>query len=357
MKRLVIILWMGMFLQSAGAQQAGRYDVDASGNMTLGDVNALSNGLSRAADDARMDVNRNGEVSVADLVLLINRLLGNINYPVSALSLPANLMLMKDSTATLCPAVSPEEPDIPALRWRSMDETIATVDDNGVVTGVEEGLVAVVAEATDGSGVSATCLVDVTSHEYVDLALPSGTLWATANIGASTPMEAGTFFAWGETSGKDGYSDGSYFDPTMSQYTWTGKRELEATHDAAYVGWGTHWRMPTQEQLTELTESCTWTWCDGVTVSYADTDAKGYLVVGSNGNELFLPAHGILNFGMSNFGNNVSGYFWTRSLANQKDSDGYSYAYNLYFNVNRGYSVSTSARYIGESVRAVRVRE
>ncbi len=39
-------------------------------------------------------------------------------------------------------------------------------------------------------------------HEYVDLGLPSGTLWATCNIGAESPEECGDYFAWGETEPK-----------------------------------------------------------------------------------------------------------------------------------------------------------
>lgn len=356
MKRLVIILWMGMFLQSAGAQQAGRYDVDASGNMTLGDVNALSIGLSRAADDVRMDVNRNGEVSVADLTLLINRLLGNINYPVSALSLPANLMLMKDSTATLSPAVSPEDPDIPTLRWRSMDETIATVDGNGVVTGVEEGLVAIVAETTDGSGVSATCLVDVTSHEYVDLALPSGTLWATTNIGAATPTDDGNFYAWGETYVKTYYSFNGYFDNTFTRYTMTGKTELDSSDDAAYVEWGNRWRMPTKEQEEELLNNCFWIWCDGSSVKYNDTELKGYMVTGGNGNTLFLPASGMSGLGGFVANHGQWGYYWSRTLDSYEDSDGNIKACSLNVSEKRN-SVTGTYRYDGKSVRAIRVRE
>ena len=40
-------------------------------------------------------------------------------------------------------------------------------------------------------------------HEWVDLGLPSGTLWATCNVGASNPEELGSYFAWGETATKD----------------------------------------------------------------------------------------------------------------------------------------------------------
>ena len=35
--------------------------------------------------------------------------------------------------------------------------------------------------------------------ESVDLGLPSGTLWATHNVGATNPEDCGDSFAWGET--------------------------------------------------------------------------------------------------------------------------------------------------------------
>ena len=46
----------------------------------------------------------------------------------------------------------------------------------------------------------------INGHEYVDLGLPSGTLWATCNVGANSPEEYGDYFAWGETTPKEFYS-------------------------------------------------------------------------------------------------------------------------------------------------------
>ena len=46
--------------------------------------------------------------------------------------------------------------------------------------------------------------------EYVDLGLPSGTLWATCNLGASSPEEYGDYYAWGETEQKDYYDWDTY---------------------------------------------------------------------------------------------------------------------------------------------------
>ena len=47
-------------------------------------------------------------------------------------------------------------------------------------------------------------------HDYVDLGLPSGILWATCNVGAFTPEDYGDYFAWGETQPKDMYNWSTY---------------------------------------------------------------------------------------------------------------------------------------------------
>ena len=134
-------------------------------------------------------------------------------------------------------------------------------------------------------------------HDYVDLGLPSGTLWATCNVGASTPEGYGDFFAWGETVPKEFYNWDTYkwysdnynvmtkYLPSNPFVTPDNKIELDTLDDAAYVNWGPKWRMPTDEQMVELIENCRWRWTqiNGV---------NGQLAIGPNGNTVFLPATG-----------------------------------------------------------------
>ena len=47
-------------------------------------------------------------------------------------------------------------------------------------------------------------------HEWVDLGLPSGTKWATCNVGATKPEEYGNYYAWGETETKTTYNWSTY---------------------------------------------------------------------------------------------------------------------------------------------------
>ena len=171
-------------------------------------------------------------------------------------------------------------------------------------------------------------------HEWVDLGLPSGTKWATCNVGATLPEEYGDYFSWGETEPKSDYNSSTYkwstrIPPTMTKYctssyygTVDNKTTLELTDDAAYVNWGSSWRMPTKEEIDELqnTSYTTWTFT-------TKNGVKGYNVVSkTNGNSIFLPAAGYRD----DSGLNVAGsygQYWCSSLYTSNPN----IAYELYF--------------------------
>lgn len=190
-------------------------------------------------------------------------------------------------------------------------------------------------------------------RDYVDLGLPSGTLWATCNVGADSPEEYGDYFAWGETYAKNrylwfdyGWSDGTY--DTMAKYctdssygTVDNKIELEFEDDAAYVNWGALWRMPSYDQIQELCDKCSW---QHTSINGRD----GYIVTGPNGNTLFLPTAGYnTGNGVGNTG--MDGYYWSRTLVSD-----YSYtAYSL--KIGRGEArILNRSRCFGLNIRAVR---
>ena len=195
------------------------------------------------------------------------------------------------------------------------------------------------------------------SHDYVNLGLPSGTLWATCNVGATTPEGYGDYFAWGETQTKDYYDwstykwcDGGYDRLTKyctdSHYGYNGFTDnltvLEPSDDAATANWGSGWHTPTREQWQELSDNTTSTWT-------TQNGVNGRLFTASNGNSLFLPAAGCRWDSELN-GAGGDGYYWSSSLY----SDYPGRAWDLYF-----YSDDTGmnygrGRYCGRSVRAVR---
>ena len=139
----------------------------------------------------------------------------------------------------------------------------------------------------------------MSGHDYVDLGLPSGTLWATCNVGAYSPEEYGDYFAWGETSPKTNYCWSTYKYGTSSStltkycsnssfglngYTDT-KTVLDSEDDAATANWGSGWRMPTYDEICELCTECTSVWT-------TQGGKNGRLFTGPNGNMVFLPAAG-----------------------------------------------------------------
>ena len=183
--------------------------------------------------------------------------------------------------------------------------------------------------------------------DKVDLGLPSGVLWASCNIGASLPSEVGNYYAWGENESKDAYGwetyklcRGSY--NSIYKYTEVdGKSVLEAQDDVATVQLGSEWRLPTQEEMTELINSCKWTW-------ESQNGQLGWLVTGKNGNSIFLPAAGAASsYRIAGVGE--LGRYWTAT----RDESNYS-AYNLRFKDGREtIQVVDDTRFYGRSVRAV----
>ena len=201
-------------------------------------------------------------------------------------------------------------------------------------------------------------------HEYIDLGLPSGTLWATTNVGASVPEEYGDYFAWGETTPKDVYDWSTYQWCMGSRSSFTkyctdsslgyngfvdNKTELDPEDDAATANWGEMWRMPSDDQLYELKNVCIWQWTmrNGV---------NGYLVTSNhNGASLFLPAAGFhWNGGLSNAG--TGGFYWSRTLYSGTSGTRPYNAYSLYF-YSYGVFFDFNYRSDGRSVRAVRVSQ
>lgn len=163
----------------------------------------------------------------------------------------------------------------------------------------------------------------VNGHEWVDLGLPSGILWATCNVGASSPTDYGDHFAWGETEPQADnayswtsykYANGDYDKLSKycnnSNYGDNGYTDtytvLLPEDDAATANWGAGWRMPTELELSELRINCTVTWT-------TQNGVNGCLFTSSNGNSLFMPAAGTRCDGSLDNVGSYGGY-WSRSL-------------------------------------------
>lgn len=198
-------------------------------------------------------------------------------------------------------------------------------------------------------------------HEYVDLGLPSGTLWAKCNVGATTETDYGMYFQWGDTqgyeasevgneTGKKGFAWADYkygtYDSSdttnygMTKYNGTdGKTSLDIKDDAAHVNMGGEWTMPTNTQISEL-----------ITLSHSvvtKNSVVGMEFTGTNGNTLFVPFSGVANDGSVD-GAGSGGGVWSSSLASNVNN-----AFRLYVNDKPHANLYYDDRHFGFAVRGV----
>ncbi len=204
-------------------------------------------------------------------------------------------------------------------------------------------------------------LTDVALYEWVDLGLPSGTLWATCNVGATSTTEYGNYYAWGDTeamtspAGADwavykfgnfntltkyvlkkysSYGDGGYYDDNTV---------LDNGDDVAVAEWGGKWHMPTYEEMEELMDNTTsiLTTKDGI---------SGFeLTSNINSNKVFFPAGGLYADGeVSDLG--TIAIYWSSTLRQNEKS----YNANTLCIQSEGMSLPFYVRKFGMNVRPVR---
>ena len=191
------------------------------------------------------------------------------------------------------------------------------------------------------------------THEYVDLGLPSGTLWATCNVGATTPEGYGDCFAWGEVTPKKRYDWDTYkycydgIQSALTKYCTDGRYGdgrhgkkgfydnlivLQASDDAATVIWGDEWCTPTKEQWDELVSNTT-------SERMERNGIGGRLYTSKkNGATIFLPLVG---------GSNAQ--YWSSSLEAKDSSEAWAYVINPAV-----WRVESIIRSVGVRVRPVR---
>lgn len=191
-----------------------------------------------------------------------------------------------------------------------------------------------VSTADDGYEVSGK----ISGHYYVDLGL--SVKWADRNIGALSSSDYGDYFAWGETETKDEY--------TKSNSVTYGVEDMDdiagnAEYDAATANWGNKWRMPTEDEIEELSDKCSWVWT-------SRNGYNGYLVTGPNANSIFLSAAGYRGETWLAHGGS-RGYYMSSTPYDD------TYAFHLDFD-SRSHNVYAGLddgiyRYYGRSVRPV----
>ncbi len=178
---------------------------------------------------------------------------------------------------------------------------------------------------------------------FVDLGLPSGTLWAEANVGAASDYEAGSFFAWAEKTPKTTFGWNNYLWGTASnltKYNATDKKTLvELADDAAYQA-NASWTLPTKAQFEELINYCDREWVDSAPYYGMRFKSK----VGDT--SIFLPAAGFIQTWADG---EWAGYYWSKSLYTGDRKK----AYYLIF-MESADLVQTEERFVGMTIRAVK---
>lgn len=147
-------------------------------------------------------------------------------------------------------------------------------------------------------------------EQEVDLGLPSGNIWAGYNLGASSPLEPGDYYAWGATVPGGTFEQDDYWDRDGNYYTHDGTTILRPAHDAARQEWGEGWQIPSYDDVNELLECCEWELgkFQGI---------NGYRATGPNGVHIFFPIFGI--YGEGQFTEGYSSY-WTNELGDDDDA-------------------------------------
>ena len=149
----------------------------------------------------------------------------------------------------------------------------------------------------------------------IDLGLPSGTKWASCNIGANKPEEYGSYYAWGEIEDNTIYSWKTYSHCDGSQEGCYLLGISNTDYDTAKMIWGIAWQMPSSEQIEELIKNCSF---EIMIVN----NIKGGKFTGPNGNSIFLPATGYYSESEI-YDKGETGYYWTST------EYGISNAYNF----------------------------
>ena len=201
---------------------------------------------------------------------------------------------------------------------------------------------------------------------FVDLGLPSGTLWSTKNIGATNGDTAeswyGNYYAWGETETKNDYSSRTYkyanggynkFTKYCSKSNFgnngfTDELIQLVPEDDVATQTNSAWRMPTKEDFEELIAGTTNSW---VTDYKGISDLNGRVFTSKvNGNMLFIPAAGYCSGSSVDYVGYVGseGFLWSSSL----DLGYPSYAYRLNFN-SRSIQMLDCTRFAGGGVRPI----
>ncbi len=183
---------------------------------------------------------------------------------------------------------------------------------------------------------------ETNGHQWVDLGLPSGTKWATCNVGAASSEHTGEYYAWAEvTPILDKQSP-----KNKTRGKWMSGIAGSTKYDAATAQWGEGWRIPSKAQFQELLDHCTWEWTSLGRMKGCKVTSK------INGNYIFLPASGhIGSASIYNYPNGLNDL--TYYSASTPSNDSYYYKADGFMLSKRNVGTSLIDRKDGYPIRPV----
>ena len=200
------------------------------------------------------------------------------------------------------------------------------------------------------------------NYEYVNLGLPSGTRWATYNIGATNPYELGQRFAWGEVESRDNFTVENYhyfvgYEDVDEPGTVPnliledlGEDISGGDYDAALHLWGEGWRLPNDRDIYELYMYCWWD-------TYTEGDIKGVKIYGRTGHSIFLPLTILYSF--TSDGETYNYYdalYWSGAESDylKSDTEGFTPTFAKAISSNSaGVTIVDTKKYNGAYIRPV----
>lgn len=135
-------------------------------------------------------------------------------------------------------------------------------------------------------------------YDYVDLGL--SVKWGFCNVGANSPEQYGSYYAWGELNPKSKYTKQNSETYGVKMNDISGNPQ----YDVAKYKYGGTWRIPTKYEFNELIERCKWQ-----KTKYKNV--IGYKVTGPNGKSIFFPLGGEMLDNKINESIKYEGNYWT----------------------------------------------
>ena len=179
--------------------------------------------------------------------------------------------------------------------------------------------------------------IEEQDHEWVDLDLPSGNLWAIYNVGATKPEEYGDYYAWGEIETKAEYT----FDNSSWYNKYLADFQGNPAYDVAAAKWGGDWMMPNQNDFTEMVNECS--------LSHVTQNGVSGLLFTSekNGESIFFPNAGYYTDGVHNAGTDAC-YYTTTPAGNDLQNA------IMFWNTVAHLSVDGDFRIYGAPIRPIK---